>query len=180
RTLLRSEKNYPLWIDGDEYLLPDRQRIQRRAAGYEPLIAAKHVHLGEIALENRLLDPRQPHVALAGGPLRRNLQMYGAHRHSELITYGTAVGGPVDHLPARRLKCEQTILREIAAIAATHQIGGADEISNKGTTWEAIDFVGRTDLLDQPITHHHDTVRHRQSLFEVVGHIDRRDAEPVL
>src|SRR6185312_14029945 len=56
RTLLRSEKNYPLWIDGDEYLLPDRQRIQRRAAGYEPLIAAKHVHLGEIALENRLLD----------------------------------------------------------------------------------------------------------------------------
>ena len=43
-----------------------------------------------------------------------------------------------------------------------------------------VDFARRADLLDQAVAHHHDAVGHRQRLFQVVRHVDRRDAEPVL
>src|SRR5215813_3497498 len=98
----RAEQHHPLRIDGDEHLLAGRQRIERRATGDERLIAPADVHLGEVALEERLLEARRPHVALACGALWRQPQMHRPHRHGELVADRAAVGGTVDHLPARR------------------------------------------------------------------------------
>src|SRR5215467_9988303 len=79
REVSRAKKHHPFRVNSDEYLLPDRQGIERRTAGDEPLIPPKNVHLSEVALENRLFDARRPHVAIAGGALRRNLHMHGTH-----------------------------------------------------------------------------------------------------
>ena len=66
------------------------------------------------------------------------------------------------------------------AMAAADQVGRADEIRDEGAVGQPVDFVRRAGLLDQPVAHHDDAVRHRQRFFQVVGHIDRGDAEPML
>src|SRR5215467_7939392 len=64
-----------LRINTDEYFLPSRQWVKRRAASDKLLTAPKEMHLGEVALKDRLVDARGPDVTLADGPQRRNLQV---------------------------------------------------------------------------------------------------------
>jgi len=69
------EQHNALRINTNEYLLPSRQWVKRRAASDKLLTTPKEMHLGEVALKDRLVDARGPDVTLADGPLRRNLQM---------------------------------------------------------------------------------------------------------
>src|SRR5262249_18710298 len=69
------EHHDALRINTDEYLFPSRQLVKRRAASDKLLTAPKEMHLGKVALKDRLVDARGPDVTLAGGPLRRNLQV---------------------------------------------------------------------------------------------------------
>ena len=65
-------------------------------------------------------------------------------------------------------------------MAATNKISRSDEIRDKSAIRQPVDFVRRARLLDQSVTHHDDAVRHRQRFFQVVGHVDRGDAEAML
>src|SRR5262249_49354234 len=69
------EQHDALRINTNEYLLPSRQWVKRRAASDKLLTAPKEMHLGEVALKDRLVDARGPDVTLADGPQRRNLQV---------------------------------------------------------------------------------------------------------
>ena len=70
--------------------------------------------------------------------------------------------------------------REIGAIAPADQVGRADEVGDERVARQVVDLGRRADLLDQAVAHHHDAVGHRERLFQIVRHVDRRDAEPVL
>ena len=63
---------------------------------------------------------------------------------------------------------------------AVEEVHLADEIGDEGGGRPAVDLVGRADLLDPALAHHHDPVGHGERLFLVVGHHDRGDAEPLL
>ena len=65
-------------------------------------------------------------------------------------------------------------------MAAANEIGGTDEIRNEGVARQPVDFVRRAGLLDQPVAHHDDAVRHRQRFFQIMGYVDRGDAEAML
>ncbi len=93
---------------------------------------------------------------------------------------GASMRHAVDDLPGGCFERDQAVGVEIGAMAAADEIGRADEIRDEGVARKIVDVARRADLLDQPVAHHHDAVRHRQRLFEIVRHVDRRDAEPVL
>src|SRR5262249_10182450 len=74
-SLSSPEQHNALRINTNEYLLPSRQWVKRRAASDKLLTTPKEMHLGEVALKDRLVDARGPDVTLADGPQRRNLQV---------------------------------------------------------------------------------------------------------
>jgi len=69
------EQHNAFRINTDEYLLPNRQCVECRAARDKLLTAPKEMHLGEVALKDRLVDARDPDVTRADRPLCRNLQV---------------------------------------------------------------------------------------------------------
>ena len=80
----------------------------------------------------------------------------------------------MDDVSGRCFERDQSVGVEIGAMAATNEVSRADEIRDKGAIRQPVDFVGRPGLLDQPVTHHDDAVRHRQRFFQVVGHVNAR------
>ena len=56
----------------------------------------------------------------------------------------------------------------------------ADEACDEEGGRLGVGLKRRADLLDHAVVHHHDAVGHGQRLLLVVGHHDRRDAEPPL
>jgi hypothetical protein len=56
----------------------------------------------------------------------------------------------------------------------------AHERGDEAVRRPAIDPVGRPDLLDQAMAHDHDPIGHRHRLDLVVGHVDRRPADPLV
>src|SRR5205807_386918 len=162
--------NFPTW----------RQWLHRGTSGNQVLRAPTDVNLSEVALKDRLLNRRAPHVLRRGRRLRRNPKVHGAHRDYQFGANGAPIGHAVDEVSGRCFECGQPVDVEIRAMAATNEISRADEIRNKGTIRQPVDFVGRAGLLDQPVTHHDDAVRHRQRFFQVVGDIDGGDAEAML
>ena len=63
---------------------------------------------------------------------------------------------------------------------AVEEVHLADEIGDEGGGRPAVDLVGRADLLDPALAHHHDPVGHGERLLLVVRDHDRGHAEPVL
>ncbi len=63
---------------------------------------------------------------------------------------------------------------------ARQEVHLADEVGDEGGGRLAVDLVGRADLLDAALVHHHDPVGHRQRLLLVVGDHDRGEPEAAL
>src|SRR5205085_2911330 len=79
------------------------QRLHGAADG-EALIAPQHDGLREIALKHAAFDAHGPDVALACGPLGRELQMHRADRECELGAGGPSMCHAVHHMPGWRFE----------------------------------------------------------------------------
>ena len=64
--------------------------------------------------------------------------------------------------------------------AAVKQIDVAEEVEDERRGRLIVDLVGRADLLDPPLVHHHDAVGHFERLFLVVGDEDAGDVQLVV
>src|SRR5258706_10073520 len=167
-------------LNGNVNFRAYRQWLHRGAAGDQVLPAPTEVNLSEVALKDGLLNWHAPHVLYRGRGLGRNPKVHGPHRDYQIGANGASMGHSVDDVPGRCFECGQPVHVEIRAMAATNEIGRPDEIRDKGAVRQPVDFVGRAGLLDQPVTHHNDAVRHRQCFFQVMGDIDGGDAEAML
>ena len=59
-------------------------------------------------------------------------------------------------------------------------LGGADEAGNEKVGWPAVQIQRRADLLDAPLSQHHDLVGQRHGLGLVVRDVNRRGLERAL
>ena len=61
--------------------------------------------------------------------------------------------------------------------AAAHEVRDAEEVGDERRLRVLVDVARRTQLLDLPVGHHREAVRHRQRLLLVVRHVEERDAD---
>jgi hypothetical protein len=58
--------------------------------------------------------------------------------------------------------------------------GGADEVRDEERRRMVVDVLGRAELLDHSVVHHHDLVAHLHGFELVVGDVDRGGAHAVV
>src|SRR5262249_11872157 len=157
-----------------------RNRFHRGTPGDKALITPGQVNLTKIAVEDCFFNFHRPYVTFAHRPLLRNPQVYRAHRDGHLRAGRASISHAVDELSVRGLQRCQTIAVQIGTVTPTNQIRGADEVGDEFAARQAVDLVGCAGLFDQSIAHHDDAVGHRQCFLQVVGDVERGDAEAVL
>ena len=86
-----------------------------------------------------------------------------------------------DRLPrevgARSLDRAQLARDDVAVLLGRQHHGLAEERGHEVRARLLVDLVGRSDLLDDPLVHHHDEVGERYRLGLGMGDVDERDAE---
>ncbi len=92
---------------------------------------------------------------------------------------GEVVAARLDQA-ATVVEADQGVCVGVLLDAAGQEVGRAEEVRDEGRLGPLEQLPGGVELLDQPVAHHRDAIRHDQRLFLIVRHIDDGQAEFLL